>query len=441
VASNHGYRLLRTGALSLGVASLVLSGLAPASAAGAKTKLVSQSGSGAIGNRLSQEPAVSSSGRFVVFQSSASNLVADDTNGVDDCFVRDVVSGSIERVSVNSSGGQSNGYCGGPAISADGRLVAFESTATNLANGDTNGTFDIFVHDRADGQTRRVSVSSNGEEANGQSRDPGLSADGKFVVFESTASNLVANDTNDSWDIFAHEMATGRTTRVSVRSNGAQADRSSRDPSTSGNGRYVVFKSHATNLVARDTNRTPDIFVHDRSTGVTKRVSRQSNGAQANGESTNPAVSKNGRYVAFDSVATNMVKGDTNGLSDVFVHDRTTSKTIRVSVRSNGGQANGGSADPTISATGRYVAFESAASNLVRNDTNGANDAFVYDRKNKTIRRVNLSATGKQAFRRDSTDPFISADGRFVVFESLAANLVSGDRNSAQDIFRRGPLR
>ena len=201
-----------------------------------------------------------------------------------------------------------------------------------------------------------------------------LSADGRYVVFVSGATNLIPNDTNNAEDVFVKDRQTGATTRVSVASQtGAQANNGSGAAAISGDGRYVAFYSDASNLVSGDTNGVGDIFVHDRQTGLTTRVSVDSSGHEANGENSDSylAISGDGRYVAFSSEATNLVSGDTNNVRDIFVHDRQTSQTRRVSVASNGAEANGGSGAVDISDDGRYVAFSSSATNLVAGDTNG----------------------------------------------------------------------
>jgi Tol biopolymer transport system component len=295
--------------------------------------------------------------------------------------------GNTTRVSVATGGGQANSGSFDPSISADGRYVAFVSAATNLVSGDTNNFQDIFVHDRQTGQTTRVSVASDGTQANGHSYAPSISADGRYVAFASLASNLVSGDTNGAWDVFVHDRQTGETTRVSVASDGTQAIGFffGSSPSISADGRYVAFDSWATNLVSGDTNDKPDVFVHDRQTGQTTRVSVSSDGTQANGGpgwSGNPSsISADGRYVAFHSYADNLVSGDTNSATDIFVHDRQTGVTTRVSIASDGTQANGFSASPSISADGRYVAFMSGATNLVSGDTNNDWDVFVHGRE------------------------------------------------------------
>ncbi|MGD9519826.1 MAG: TolB family protein, partial [Armatimonadota bacterium] len=297
-------------------------------------------------------------------------------------FVHDRLTGETTRVSVSTGGGQAKKASHFPSISADGRCVAFESYASNLVPGDTNGSEDIFVHDRLTGETTRVSVSTGGGGANGPSGWPSISAEGRYVAFIGFgwADNLVPGDTNDTNDIFVHDRLTGQTTRVSVATGGGQANDWSEGPSISADGRYVAFHSSADNLVPGDTNGHEDIFVHDRLTGETTRVSVATGGGQANQGSWEPSISADGRYVAFHNLASNLVPGDTNGSEDVFVHDRVTGQTTRVSVSTGGGQANGESGKPSISADGRYVAFESLASNLVPGDTNGVEDIFVHDR-------------------------------------------------------------
>src|SRR6058998_1751352 len=235
--------------------------------------------------------------------------------------------GTTERVSVDSAGNQGNGDSTDVALSADGRFVAFTSVAPDLVTGDTNGAMDVFVHDRQTGTAERVSVDSAGNQANGDSTDVALSADGRFVAFTSAAPDLVAGDTNGAADVFVHDRQTGTTERVSVDSAGTQANGSSFGRALSADGRFVAFISVAPDLVAGDTNGVADVFVHDRQTGTTERVSVDSAGNQANGDSTDVALRADGRFVAFTSAAPDLVAGDTNGAADVFVHDRGTTDT------------------------------------------------------------------------------------------------------------------
>ena len=260
--------------------------------------------------------------------------------------MRDRNTGATERVSLDSTGTQGNSDSLSPSISADGRYVAFYSFASNLVTGDSNGASDIFVHDRNTGDTERVSVDSGGTQGNSGSYGPSISSDGRYVAFHSFASNLVAGDSNGVVDIFVHDRNTGDTERVSLDSSGTQGNSGSANPSISSDGRYVAFYSFASNLVAGDTNGAYDIFVHDRNTGDTERVSVDSSGTQGNSDSANASISSDGRYVAFFSGASNLVTGDSNGFSDIFVHDRNSGDTERVSVDSSGTQGNSDSLHP-----------------------------------------------------------------------------------------------
>jgi dipeptidyl aminopeptidase/acylaminoacyl peptidase len=312
---------------------------------------------GTQGNDFSGSASVSADGRFVAFISAASNLVPGDTNGVFDIFVRDLQTNTTTRASVASDGTEANAesaFVGAPQISADGRFVAFESFASNLVPGDTNSTLDIFVHDQVTGQTTRPSVASDGTEGNGQSLVPAISGDGRLVAFWSIASNLVPGDTNSTSDIFVHDQQTGTTTRVSVASDGTQGDNTSESPSISTNGRFVAFESFASNLVPGDTNGAFDIFVRDLQTGTITRASLASDGSQGNSDSRNASISGDGRFVAFHSFTTNLVPGDTNNQSDIFVNDRQTGTTTRASVASDGTEANSASNFPSISSDGRF---------------------------------------------------------------------------------------
>ncbi len=415
---------------------LAMLGLVTDSAVGQITTRVSLGASGTQGNSNSFHPSISADGRYVAFFSYATNLVPGDTNGSSDVFVHDRQTGQTTRVSVDSSGGQGNERSHYPSLSADGRYVAFDSYATNLV-GDTNRDWDVFVHDRQTGQTTRVSVDSSGGQGNNGSFWPSISAGGRYVAFSSSATNLVPGDTNGYLDVLVHDRQTGQTTRASVF--GAQGNGDSLGRlSISADGSCVAFNSYADNLVPGDTNGDWDVFVHDRQTGQTTRVSVDASGAQGNGGSYYPSITADARFVAFASDAPNLVPGDTNGVQDVFVHDRQTGRTTRVSVDASGAEGDNDSAYPSITADGRYVAFYSDASNLVPGDTNWYVDVFVHDRQTGQITRVSVDASGAEGDD-DSTYPSISADGRSVAFSSLATNLVPGDTNGFADIFVRGP--
>src|SRR5215470_6395680 len=345
------------------------------------------------------------------------------------------VAAMSERVSVSSTGDEGNGNCheDGPAISADGRFVAFWSAASNLVDGDTNGSLDVFVHDRQTHLTERVSVDSSGAEGIGESARPAISADGRFVAFESVAPLAPPFPGGPTRSIFVRDRLAGTTEMVSLNFGG-NTDGSGNQPAISADGRFVTYWSGDPSMVSGDTNDQSDVFVRDRQLTTTERVSVDSTGTEANGPSFASAISGDGRFVAFESDATNLVAGDTNGSQDIFVHDRQTGATERVSVSSTAGQANDFSYKPTISSDGRFVAFWSAATNLVADDTNGFNDVFVHDRQTGTTERVSVSSAGVEADS-NSNSAAISADGRFVVFVSLATNLDSVTSFAPQDIF------
>jgi Tol biopolymer transport system component len=412
------------------------------------TERVSVSTSGAQANGLSDRPTLSADGRFVAFEgANASNLVPNDTNNVADVFVRDRQLGSTERISVDSAGVESNNGSAFAAVSADGRFVAFQSIATNLVPSDTNNQIDVFVHDRQTDVTSRVSVTSDGSQATIGGGAPAISADGRYVAFLSNGHDLIAGDTNGTVDIFVHDRQTGTTTRVSVDSAGGQGNGQSIAPALSSDGGFVAFVSEASNLVAGDTNGVADVFVHDLQTGAASRVSLATGGGQGNGLSGSAGadhdgyLSADGRFVAFSSAAANLVAGDTNGFADVFVHDRQTGVTSRVSVVTGGGQSNGESFFPTISGDGRFVAFGSLASNLVTGDTNGVADVFVNDRQTGATSRVSVDSGDVQGNGHSPQGdggfepPAISSDGSLVAFGSFASNLVPGDTNGTWDIF------
>jgi hypothetical protein len=421
-----------------------LVGVAIAAPPAPQTKRVSVNSTGAQGNGSSNSPGISASGRFVVFTSTSSDLVSGDTNGQSDIFVRDTQTHKTKRVSVSSTGAQGNGisYSYPTTISSDGRYVAFTSNASNLVTGDTNAASDVFVRDLKLQKTKRVSVSASGPQGDGGSFDSIISGDGGSVIFQSIASNLVAGDTNGTYDAFVRNLKTHTTTRVSVSSNGTQATGSSNHPSISADGHLVGFQSFAANLVSGDANGNSDVFIHDLKTHETRLVSVSSSGVRGDSFSQEPSISADARYVGFVSGSANLVSGDTNGKPDIFLRDLKTHKTRRVSVSSSGAQANAGSffIDPSVSAHGEFVVFASGASNLVPGDTNAANDDFMRDLASHKTRRLSVSSTGAQG-NSYSRDPAITPDGNFVALESFATNLVSGDTNGQGDIFVRGPLK
>jgi Tol biopolymer transport system component len=301
----------------------------------------------------------------------------------------------LERVVISSPGAQVPGISGFPSMSADGRYLAFVSLASNLVTGDTNNQPDVFVRDRQTNQITRVSVASDGTQADNGSALTAISADGRYVAFLSLASNLVPDDTNSAVDVFVHDRQTGVTSRVNVSSGGAQANDLSGSVSISGDGRYVAFNSLASNLVGNDTNGASDIFVHDRQTNSTTRVSVTFDGSQAGGGA--PVLSTDGRYVSFVSVS-GLVPADTNDNQDVYVYDLLTGTLSRVSVSTGGGESVGHFFNCGVSATGRYVVFigDEFAGDLVPGDTNGVADVYVHDRELNLTQRVSVSTTGAE---------------------------------------------
>lgn len=395
---------------------------------------VSVSNTGKQGNDRSFAFAVSDDGRYVAFDSSATNLVTGDTNAVDDVFVRDRETRKTQRISVSSNRTQADGESYQPSISADGRYVVFVSAATNLVAGDTNGLADVFLRDLQSGTIRRIDVAAPGGRQDFNLYSPKISADGHSIVL-STPSPLVPEDTNGQEDVFVHDLATGTTSMVSMPESGGLGDGLSFWPWISTTGRYVAFVSWASNLVPGDTNGVGDVFLHDRVTGSTTRVSLSDDDQQATKASFAPAVSADGRYVSFGSEAP-LVAGDTGSLNDVFVRDLVLGTTTLVSATPAGAPGNNTTGDPVITPDGRYVAFGSHASDLVAADTNDQGDLFVRDMWTGQTTLASVSATGMPG-NGASSNPQISADGRHVAFNSWASNLVSGDTNNQLDVFVR----
>ncbi|HKN37955.1 MAG TPA: hypothetical protein VJ622_06345 [Acidimicrobiia bacterium] len=398
--------------------------------------LISLAVDGGEADGASFTPAISADGRWVAFASAASTLVAGDTNGTEDVFVYDRLSRTTERVSLSSAGEQGNGDSFGPAISADGRYVAFTSSASNLTPDDTNGELDIFVRDRVAHTTVLASVGPHGTPGDGPSVAPSISGDGRLVAFESDADSLVPNDTNGTGDVFVHDLVTGLTRLVSVGGNGQQTESPSFGPAISADGSSVAFESFSSRLVPGDTNGALDVFVADVPTGNISRVSLSTDGKQADDRSYSPSISADGRVVAFASFADNLVPGDTNGQLDVFIRRRDQQTTTRLSVGPGGVEGDGLSFAPVVSADGAFVVFSSEASNLVPNDSNGARDVFLASTATGGVTRLSRPAAGARAQGDGpSLGPVLDASGAMVAFASFATNLVPGDTNGQSDVF------
>lgn len=321
-------------------------------------------------------------GRYVVFASE--NIYTGDVNGYQDIWVRDLIppAGAALIYSVtatNSSGEPSNGPSGGGCMSGDGTQIAFHSSANNLVSGDTNKKADVFVYNSSIPQFVRMSVSTSAVQADGDSLNSAVSIDGRFVVFESDATNLVSGDTNGKWDVFLHDRDANntkvfdtpgntRTIRVSVSSKGEQGDGNSYVNSISDDGRYVVFSSDADNLdsVIPDTNGQRDVFVYDTLNATTVRVNISTDKSQANGPSDKGVISDDGSLVVFESTASNLDANDVNGASDIFTHNQLTGITYRNSVNSLGVGGNGESLSPTLASDGynNFITYYSNATNL-----------------------------------------------------------------------------
>ncbi|MCB2188333.1 MAG: hypothetical protein KQJ78_18085 [Deltaproteobacteria bacterium] len=424
----------------------VLVGTSPAWAL--EVEIVSQTSAGCLGNGPSLWPACSASGRWVAFESTADDLVSGDTNGESDLFVRDRRTGDTTRVSVDSNGGESNGGSQFAAISADGRYVAFWSNASNLVSGDTNGHSDYFLHDRQTGQTSLVGPAITGASGLLLQPLPALSGTGQFVAFATDDPGLVPGDTNNAFDVMVYDTVNGTLERVSVNSSAEQGDASSFAPAISADGRYVCFASFASNLAADDTNGVADIFVHDRQTGETTLVSQSTLGGRANRNCLGPAISADGRRVAFLSASDNLVnlpRAAAPPLASafprqVYLRNLDTSETTLVSARLDGALAAQDCERPAISGNGQFVAFVSHDPDLVTGDTNLLSDAFVRDLTTEQTTLVSTSATGVQGNGLTDERTAISHDGSTAFFATLADNLVSGDGNGYADVYAVYPL-
>ncbi len=448
-------RVANVAKLVLSVAAMLIAASAPIASAVASPELVSISLTGSTGNGGSSfrpGAAVSSDGRFVAFYSLASDLVAGDTNGTWDVFVRDLRDGRTWRASVSSAGvqGVGPGDVQTVAMSGDGRYVAFDSPFPNLVPGDTNGAPDVFRHDNLTGETIRVSVATDGTQGNidtsgGSSNWPVISSDGRFIAFVSTSTNLVSNDTNSSADVFVHDCVTGETERVSVADGGAESDNHSGQCAISADGRYVAFVTLASNLVPGDTNHSLDVYRRDRFGMRTARVSLATSGAEPNADCSWPQMSADGRFVSFDSQASNLAA--VNGASgfNVLVRDLVTNTTELASQSSAGVPGNRMSGGGAISGDGRYVTFTSNAFNFDPVDLNTCwtftlpgecPDLYVRDRSAGTTTRVSVGPGGIEG-NSSVGGGGVTADGRVVVFVTQASNFHTPDDNHDADVFAR----
>ena len=427
------------GTLSLAVAvAVVLAGALPALAGPAKTRLVSQTSAGEPADGESGSPSVSASGRYVAFESRAANLQGGGPNP--SAYVRDRKTGKTRLVSRTPAGEPAGaGLSGlGGSISAAGRYVVFHSTDPGFPGDHTGFIFNVYRRDMKTGKIKLVSRSSAGDPADGDSQFPTISASGRFVAFHSRATNLASLGGIGIVHVYIHDVKTGRTRLASRTSAGEPADGTqSVGALISPSGRYVGFESNADNLGGDDSYT--DVFVHDRKTRRTRLISQNSAGEPATGnDSYGGWISASGRYVGFESGAVNLPGDHTNVQFNSYVRDLKTGKTKLVSKTSGGAPTTGGqSATAVLSASGRYVAFRSEATNLPGDNT--VWNSYVRDLKTGKTKLVSKTSGGAVATGGDSLSPVIAASGAFVAFHSEATNLPGDD--AVQDVYVHGPLR
>src|SRR3954469_4027461 len=385
-------------------------------------------------------PTVSGDGRYVAFLSPASNLVSSDVNGQTDAFVRDVVTNTTSLLSVTGTV-QANGPSMGVVAAADGRHFGFTAGASNLAAGDGNSNADVFVRDTVAKTTTMISVTPAGASGNSASAVEGLSSDGRYVVFDSLATNLVDGDTNAVSDVFVRDVTTGITTRASVGSTGQQLAAESTDADISATGRYLAFVTRSSGVVPGVGNGATQFYVRDLTTGAVSLASRTPAGAPGAGDARAPSVSADGKIVVFESAAADLVAGDTNGVPDIFRYDANTGSVTRISVGPGGAQADGANSlsypqHKGVDDAGCHAVFQSDADNLVANDLNVTGDVFVWDCSDGTVRRVSLHPDDIHQAAFASAHAAISADGNYVAFASRDP-LQSYDTNNHPDVYER----
>jgi Tol biopolymer transport system component len=426
-------------------AAALLAAAGGASAATDDLRLVSRADgpTGAKGNDGSTAAALAAGGRFVAFSSNATNLHPEDADAVSDVLVRDLQSGALVLVSRASGAGGAKGNAGSgvPSISADGRYVAFASSATNLVAEDTDAASDVFVRDLLTNTTTLVSRAAGaGIKSNGDSFTPAISADGRFVAFASNASNLHPDDTDAATDIFVRDLQSGALTLVSRADGaaGAKGGSGSAAPRISADGARIAFSSNASNLDPDDPDAAPDVFVRDVRAQTTTLISRAAAGGASNGDSFSPTISADGRFVAFGSSATNLHPEDPDAITDVFVRDLLTGTTLLASRAGGPGgtKGNGFSDEPAIAADGRSVTFVSNATNLHPDDTDVIDDVFVRDLQSSSTRLVSRASSLAKGSG-FSQAPSISGNGATVTFASNSPNLTPDDPDTILDVFAR----
>lgn len=364
-------------------------------------------------------------GRFIAFDSLASDLVEGDVNGKQDVFRFEVVTGEVRIVSVGPDGSGGTGSAYGAQGSADGALIAFMSTGGGYGPADTNGKVDVYLKDMAGGSVRRISIAHDGGETDGDSYPLFMAADGRFLLFGSEATNIVPGDTNGFADIFLCELDSGAIERVSLTHDGAQVDADAGGAAMSDDGRLIVFSSKGTNIVPGDTNGVNDVFLLDRGSGTLRRLSAGWNGGEADGASVAPSISGDGNLVSFVSKATNLVEGDANGaVDDGFVHDLRDGSTRLVTVGFDGSAADGATSRASISGDGRYVVMLSAAKNLVPFRTPPVHaQGYLKDLVTGRTELISRGIAGSWADGQVAS-PVVSRGGRVAAFCTSAENIL-----------------
>lgn len=381
--------------------------------------------------------AMSSDGRYMAFQSKASNLAPGHPTRAVQIYVRDLGTGLTELVSVNDSGEIADHSAYDPAISDNGRFVAFHSTAKNL--GDPNGADNAYVHDRLNNKTTIASIAMDGGSPNNRSYRVDVSDDG-VVAFVSRATNLVPDPQGRGHHIYIYDPSVGRVERMSESDDGTPGNGISTDPKISADGRHIAFSSESTNLISGDSNGDIDVFVRDRNSGTIEFAAVATDGGQGNHVSTQASISADGRFVAFMSYATNLVPNPLvySLVGSVYVRDRHTGSTQNVGVENTGFRAGGTLVRPNISPDGRYVSFGSTARNLGLSYSERKADwqVYVHDRVTGTTEPVSVNSAGEEADSRTNISA-VSGDGRYVGFESYANNLIPSGQDRVGHIYVR----
>lgn len=396
--------------------------------------LVSSSDTAVKGDRESREPQISDDGTTVAFRSKSRNLDPNDIDPVFDIYAKTVATGDIALVSVTKTGAKSNGASEQPTLSADGSMVAFQTKATDLDANDVDTNSDIYVKNLTTGDLTLVSETSGGTKSNGVSDEPDISADGTMVAFRSTATNLDPADTDVVPDVYEKDLVTGDISLVSVNGAGTKGNAHSGRPSLSTDGSIVAFRSQASNLLASDTDSAFDIYVKDMSSGDLRIASADADGSGGNGSSTTPMLSNDGTLVAFRTSATNLVPADTDSIYDIDVKNLTTGAVILASTTSTGTKSNGSSVNPSLSADGSAVAFGTFATDLDTRDTDTYQDAYVKFLGSGALILASTSPTGTKG-NANTLFPWISGDGARVVFRSDANNLLAADTDHRGDVY------